>query len=250
MDTYNQMVIKELNKWKQQMRLKPSLAQKTSKDIQSKINNLLPEKYHEIVTSVIKNFIKAVLFASEIITYPPMMDLSLQERDALLVEKTNMYKKTAMVEGAGTGAGGILLGLADLPLLISIKIKFLYDIASLYGFNINDYKERVYMLTIFELAFSSKGNVNKIFDRIEYYKDYIASLPEDINSFDWRTFQIEYRDYIDMAKLLQMIPGVGAVVGAYVNGKLIDKLSYTAMQAYRIRLVQPAEQDPILIQKQ
>ena len=59
------------------------------------------------------------------------------------------------MEGAATGAGGILLGLADFPLLIAIKIKLLFEIASLYGHSVNDYKERVFLLHIFELAFSS-----------------------------------------------------------------------------------------------
>ena len=66
-----------------------------------------------------------------------------------------MYRKTAAVEGGITGAGGLLMGLADFPILIGIKIKLLFDIASLYGFDVNDYKERVYLLHIFELAFSS-----------------------------------------------------------------------------------------------
>ena len=35
-----------------------------------------------------------------------------------------MSTKIAAAEGAGTGAGGILLGLADFPLLLGIKIKF------------------------------------------------------------------------------------------------------------------------------
>ncbi len=29
-----------------------------------------------------------------------------------------------MIEGAGTGAGGIFLGLSDFPLLLGIKVKF------------------------------------------------------------------------------------------------------------------------------
>ena len=60
-------------------------------------------------------------------------------------------------------------------------------------------------------------------------------LPTDINTFDWRTFQLEYRDYIDLAKLLQLIPGVGAIAGAYVNHKLTNKLGGIAMNAYRMR---------------
>ena len=62
------------------------------------------------------------------------------------------------------------------------------------------------------------------------------TLPEDIHDFDWRNFQQEYRDYIDIAKMAQLIPGIGAVVGVVVNYKLISKLGSTAMNAYRMRL--------------
>ena len=61
-------------------------------------------------------------------------------------------------------------------------------------------------------------------------------MPNDINQFDWRNFQQEYRDYIDLAKMAQLIPGIGAVVGVVVNYKLINQLGKTAMNAYRMRL--------------
>jgi len=61
------------------------------------------------------------------------------------------------------------------------------------------------------------------------------SLPEDINEFDWRTFQQEYRDYIDLAKMAQLIPVIGAPVGVLVNHRLLKKLGTTAMNAYRMR---------------
>lgn len=237
MDYYNEMAVKELNKWKKKMRTPPSLVGKASKGIQNKFNGILPEKYHEIITGTIKNMTKGVLFGSKYITKSPYTNFSLGEREALVAQITKKYKTAAMMEGAGTGAGGILLGLADLPLLISIKIKLLYDIAAIYGFDVNDYKERIYILNIFQLAFSSKSHVNKVFHRMEKFDVYANILPPDINSFDWRSFQQEYRDYIDLAKLLQMIPGVGALVGAYVNTKFIDKLSRTAIQAYRMRVL-------------
>jgi hypothetical protein len=52
---------------------------------------------------------------------------------------------------------------------------------------------------------------------------------------DWRRFQQEYRDYIDLAKLMQLVPGIGAAVGVYVNHKLTRQLGNTAMNAYRTR---------------
>jgi len=202
-----------------------------------KFNSILPTAYHEIITSAIKNLTKAVLFGSKYVTKAPIKGLSLMDRELLVKEKTKFYKTTAVIEGAATGAGGIILGLTDLPLLLSIKIKFLYDVASIYGFDVQDYKERLFILNIFQLAFSSKSNVNKVFEKMEKWEEYSAALPNDMNSFDWKSFQQEYRDYIDLAKLFQMIPGIGAVIGSYVNNKLMKKLSDTAIQAYRMRIL-------------
>ena len=142
-----------------------------------------------------------------------------------------------MIEGASTGAGGILIGLTDLPLLLGIKIKLLYELASIYGFDVKDYRERMYILSIFQLAFSSQDHVNKVFAKIENWDEYKNTLSDDINDLDWRSFQQEYRDYIDLAKLLQLVPGIGAFVGAYVNNKLVDKLGEYAMYAYRMRIL-------------
>jgi hypothetical protein len=68
------------------------------------------------------------------------------------------------------------------------------------------------------------------------WSNYVNTLPMDINDFDWRTFQQEYRDYIDLAKLMQLVPGIGAVVGAIANYQLMDKLGETAMNSYRLRI--------------
>lgn len=199
---------------------------------------MLPQKYHEIITAAIKNMVKVVLSGSEYTaakTPDPLM--AFEGREKLVREKINFYKKTAMLEGAGTGAGGILLGLADFPLLLSIKIKFLYDVAAIYGFDVKDYKERLYILKIFQLAFSSQAVVNKIFNEMENWEEYSKILPSSLELFNWREFQQEYRDYIDLAKLLQLLPGIGAVAGAYANRKLMNKLGVSAMNAYRMRIL-------------
>ena len=237
MISYEDKARLELRLWKEQMRKRPSIVEKASKGVQRKFNSVLPEKYHEIITSAIKNLTKGVLYGSKFVTKAPLQNLTLKERELLVTEKTNFYKTTATIEGAATGAGGIVSGLADFPLLLSIKMKFLYDVASCYGYDVNNYTERLYILHIFQLAFSSKAHVNKIFHRMENWNEYINSLPTEINEFDWRDFQQEYRDYLDIAKLLQMLPVVGAFVGSYVNHKLLKKLSETAINSYRMRIL-------------
>ncbi len=59
--------------------------------------------------------------------------------------------------------------------------------------------------------------------------------PTTLDDVDWRRFQQEYRDYIDLAKMAQMIPLIGAPVGAVVNYRLLHKLGETAIEAYRMR---------------
>jgi hypothetical protein len=183
--------------------------------------------------------IRAVLFGAEHTTSDSLKNVSLQVREEAILKKIDKYRKTAMVEGGVTGAGGILLGLADFPILIGIKIKLLFEIAALYDLDVNDYKERVYLLHIFELAFSSDVHRKQIYIRMTDWEEKRKNLPEDINRFDWRNFQQEYRDYIDLAKMAQLIPVIGAPVGVLVNHRLIKKLGLTAMNAYRMRILKP-----------
>jgi len=184
-----------------------------------------------------KNMVKAVLFGSKFVTDVPLLQGSLQHREKLVEEKVKHYKRTAALSGAGTGAGGIFLGLADFPILLSLKLKFLFDAATIYGFDVRDYKERLYILYIFQLAFSSQESRNIIYAKIQDWDTKVQVMPTDVESFDWRSFQQEYRDFIDLAKMLQLFPGIGAFVGAYANYKLMNSLGDTAMNAYRLRML-------------
>ncbi len=235
MSTYEQEILMELNCWQKQMVRKPSIINRLATTIQNKINGWIPEKVHKAITVTIKQMVKAVLFGARITTKETQKENNLQIREAIVMERINLYKKTAAAEGGITGAGGILLGLADFPLLLSIKLKLVFDIASIYGYSVKDYKERVYILYIFQLAFSSHEKRAEVYLRIQNWNTAYTNLPDDINQFDWRTFQQEYRDYIDLAKMAQLIPIIGAPVGAIANYQLIKKLGKTAMNAYRMR---------------
>lgn len=236
MDLYQSVIRQELNEWQKEMLKKPTFFGKLSRKLQQKINSYIPEKVHKAITATIKQMIRGVLFGANITTSLPAEERSLEVKEAIIKERINLYQKTAAAEGGITGAGGILLGLADFPLLIGIKIKLLYDIASQYGFDTNDYRERLFILHIFQLAFSSQEQRRKSYLEMVGWNERAHLLPKDINEFDWRNFQQEYRDYIDLAKMAQLVPVIGAPVGAIVNYKLLKKLGLTAMNAYRMRL--------------
>lgn len=232
---YTIKVEQELYLWKRKMTRRSGIINRASKIAQTKINGLIPEKFHEVITESIKNMVKATLVGSNITTKKRIFaEFSLYERDELFREKLSTYRKTATIEGAGTGAGGILLGIADFPLLVSIKMKFLFEAATVYGFDTDDPQERLFILHIFLLAFSSDEKRKETLFIIENW----AQQKYLIADMDWRDLQQEYRNYIDLVKMFQLIPGIGAVVGAFANYNLLDQLGETAMNSYRLRILQ------------
>lgn len=235
---YEEKIRIELEFWKREMMQKPSLFNKVTNNVQKKINSYIPLKVHQVITTTMKGMVKTVLYGSTYTTTAtPPAEMSLIQREALVIQKIDSYCKTGAAEGGITGAGGFLMSMADFPILIGIKMKLLFEIAALYGYDIKDYRERLYILYIFQLAFSSKQGTTKVFLHIKDWESRLQALPEKPEDFDWLTFQQEYRDYIDLAKLAQLLPVVGAAVGAVANYQLIKKLGKTAMQAYRLRLL-------------
>ena len=235
MTLYEQVTQQELRQWEQKMQRPPSAANRLAKGVQRRINRIIPDKVHQAVTATIKHMTRAVLYGAGFTTRTPGSDESLQTREVAVRERIGFYKKTGATEGALTGAGGFWLALADFPLLLGIKMKLLFEIAALYGYPIDDYRERLYILHVFQLAFSSHERRQEVYRQMAHWDEQSQQLPDDINQFDWLTFQLEYRDYIDLAKMAQLIPGVGAAVGLVVNYRLINSLGSTAMNAYRMR---------------
>jgi len=235
MPTYEDQIRTELARWQREMLREPGLINQAARHLQRKINSYIPDKVHQTVTTVIRQMIQGVMTGSSYIGTKPAENLVLQEREALVRKRIEIYRRTAAAEGGITGAGGIALGLADFPLLLTIKLRMLFDIAALYGHSGEDYKERLYILSIFQLAFSSDAHRRHVYLQIADWPSHSQKLPASIDEYDWRTLQQEYRDYIDIAKLAQLLPIVGAPVGFIVNRRLVDKLGITAMNAYRMR---------------
>jgi len=238
---YDEYVRVELNRWVRILLQRPGLIERASKVIQIKVNDkIIPKKVHVVMTAAVKGFVKAVVFGLDFIPKsPPLDDVSLQKRDHLAERLIIKYKKIAAAEGAGTGLGGFALSVADFPALIAIKMKFLFELAHIYGFSTKDYRERLFLLYVFQLAFSCQEKRSDLFMAILNWEKNIGSWPREEKyeqQIDWEQFQQEYRDAIDFRKTLQLIPGLGAVIGAWANYGLVDDLGTVGMNCYRLRI--------------
>ncbi|UZJ78189.1 EcsC family protein [Fictibacillus sp. KU28468] len=241
MGKYETQILAELNRWEKEINKKPSLWDRSAKKLQTRINELLPEKVHQVITKSIKSMVHGTLIGSEYTSKKqPLAPLALRESDQAADSLITAYRRTAAVEGAGTGAGGFLLGLADFPILLGIKMKFLFDVAGVYGYNVKDYRERLYILYIFQLSYSSPFKRKELLEKIMNWELTIADFPSEqqyLQNIDWQSLQQDYRDHVDLVKMLQMIPGFGAVVGAYANYRFLDELGKTAKNCFRLRTI-------------
>ncbi|WP_240768490.1 EcsC family protein [Olivibacter sp. XZL3] len=235
MNAYEEKAHGEMDAWKRSMMKNPSIGGSLAKGVQTKLNGFIPEKVHRVITLTIEKMVKAVLFGSTYVSSAQKREGSLQLREAYVKRVSRHYQQVATLEGAVTGAGGILMGFADFPAFLAIKIKLLFEIAAIYGYDVRDYKERLFILYVFKIAFCSQQKRKDVLAHMENWSQFIQTLPEDVDHFDWRDFQQEYRDYIDLAKMAQLLPVIGAVVGAVANHKLTAQLRLMAMNSYRLR---------------
>lgn len=236
---YEQKVQSELANWEYNMFKPPGWLEKTSKTIGTKINQIIPPKVHTIITTTIRSIVHTALFGANYTPKRPVQLMpKLETADQEAKELFALYQKIAVAEGAGTGAGGIMLSTVDFPALIAIKMKFLFELAHVYGYNTKEFSERVFILKVFQMAFSGPENRMHILHSIKQWhieKEQWLSDTDYYRNMDWETFQIEYRDSMDFRKMLQMVPGIGAVAGAWANYTILEELREFAMNAYRIR---------------
>ena len=233
-DAYERQARKELRDWRAKMLRGPNAFDRAALNVQGRINAVIPEAVHKAVTAVIERMTRAVLAGADYTSAPPLLHASLQHREDRVRRVLAAYRNGAAVEGGVAGAGGFVLAAADFPALVAIKLKMLFDVAALYGRDTDDFSERLHVLHVFQLAFSSAGHRHQVMTALEGW-DRAHARPETFDGFDWRTFQREYRDYIDIAKLAQRLPVVGAPIGAVVNWRLLSRLGQAAVGAHRMR---------------
>lgn len=225
----------DLAAWRASITRPPGPLGGLARKAQVKINQIIPEKVHAAITTAMEGLTRGILTGSDFMTGSPLHGLTLDERRARAAAAIDGWKKTASVEGGVTGAGGFLAAAADFPLLMSFKIKLLFEIAAIFGHDGTDLDERLYILHIFELAFSDAGHQARVLAAMDDWGARRAERPGSLEAFDWRAFQQQYRDHIDLAKLAQLLPVIGAPVGAVVNWRLVEHLGRTAVMAYRMR---------------
>lgn len=177
-------------------------------------------------------------------SHEDLVALDLSEIDKVVGWLAAKYKGIALVEGAGTGAGGIAGLIVDIPALITLNLRAVGEYAAYYGFDTSRQEERLFALNILALA-SSPSDASKVLAMAQLVriardvarksswgqleKQVLVKIIQEIS----KTLGIR----LTKAKLAQTVPIAGAVVGAGFNAYFTMKVCDSAYYLYRERFL-------------
>ena len=147
----------------------------------------------------------------------------------------------AAIEGGGTGLGGATLIAADIPLLFTINLRLLQQIAASYGFPMGSPEYRSLVLGIYNAA--SAGSQQAKNDAMREISvaaavfahdgSYRGRAPSNTLRDQARNLPREIAKNLVNRKLAQTIPLAGAAVGAGVNYWFTSEVSRTTCMLCR-----------------
>ncbi|KAA9005832.1 EcsC family protein [Paenibacillus spiritus] len=150
---------------------------------------------------------------------------------------------TATVQGATTGFGGLFTLAADIPAVLGLSLKAIQEIGLCYGYDPTEEAERVFTVRVLQFAFADVVGKKAVLDVLaretgpggEWLGAASRSSVSDIQG--WREVIAAYRDSFATKKVMQAVPVVGVVLGAYNNRETLKSVGEAAAVLYRKRRI-------------
>ncbi len=173
-----------------------------------------------------------------------ILALDLKHIDKVVGWLAAKYKGIALAEGAGTGAIGLPGIPLDIAALLTLNLKAIGEYATYYGFDVSSQQERLFAMNVLGLA-SSPTDSSKALAMAQ-----IVRIAQDVaKKRAWK--QLEQHTFVQViqqiakalgtrltkAKLAQILPVAGAVVGGGFNAYFTSKVCDTAFYLYRERFL-------------
>lgn len=159
----------------------------------------------------------------------------------------SFHEKASAVQGAAAGLGGALLATADLTSLLVQNFHMIQELASCYGYDANDMREKHVILRIIELGiggsemkFSALREINSL-KTDEDDGGEKAETKRGVAVLGAKAME-EYIEHLTVAMLVRFIPRVlpviSVVVSAHSNHEIMEHSGKAAFMVYRKRFIE------------
>lgn len=171
-------------------------------------------------------------------------DFDLRNVDVQVSSKRSEYTAVAGVEGAATGFVGAVGILPDILALTTLNLKATAEYATHYGFDVRRPEERLFALQVLAAA-SGATDINKelVLKPLTRASQGIAkqqaldSASQYAITGSIKKLAEKLGVTLTRAKLAQVLPVAGAVVGGGLNVTYTGKVCVTAQHVYRERFL-------------
>ena len=191
---------------------------------------------------------------------PDAMANELEAADQVAQECWNRNLGYAAAEGGATGAAGLFGLAADIPALFTIVFRLIQQIGVCYGFDPTKPEERDYVIHI--LRAGSAGDIKAKLEALMFLKQ----LEQILLKVTWKKMTAEFaakqmshlsllaavRQFakslgvnLTKRKALQMVPIIGAIVGASFNATYANDIGRAAFMTYRRRWIAEREEPEV-----
>lgn len=187
---------------------------------------------------------------SRLESYRSKYDEDLQVCDEAAKHYWNWHLGYAAGEGAAVGAGGIFSLVADIPALFTMTFRQIQEIALCYGYDIDSDEEKEYIMQILRVGstcdIKAKAEfvicmkqVEEVLIKVTWKKMSESLAKQEISKLSLlaaiRNFAKSLGIQLTKRKALQMVPVVGALVGASFNYAFMNDAGRAAYMSYRRR---------------
>ena len=158
------------------------------------------------------------------------MHRPLEECDRLAIAVGATAEAIAAVEGAATGAGGVITTLLDVPLLFVLGLTTIRKIGHCYGYPLERHKDRHFVLGVMIAAMAGSLEVRR--ERINRLRELEELLIEETQE-DLLTE--EALSFLFQLEIFAGIPGVGIISGAVLNWLFMRRVEEAARMVFQER---------------
>lgn len=173
-----------------------------------------------------------------------ILELDLRDVDRCIGYLAAKYKSLALVEGASTGLAGPMGIPPDVVALVGLNLRAVGEYATYCGFESDAEPERVFAIQVLALASSPSDATKQVI-----LAELVKIAREAAGKKAWR--ELEKHFFVKVvqqvarglgvrltrAKLLQVLPVTGAVVGGSFNAYYTAKVCHAACMLYRERFL-------------
>jgi EcsC protein family len=169
----------------------------------------------------------------------------LEECDRLASSIGSSAEAIAAVEGAATGAGGMLTTLLDVPLLFVLGLSTIRKVGHCYGYPLEHHKDRHFVLGVMIAALAGSLEVRR--RRVHQLRELedllIEETQEDILTEEALSFLFQL-------EVFEGVPGIGTISGGALNWLFMRRVEETARMVFgerwlkdngKVEHIEPAE---------